>query len=66
MRRLLAACLLLMALGTAPAVAGPPLRNYTKSAHRMGSHFDFTVVAASDTLGWRAPERGPGRNRPHR
>ena len=48
---LFAACL---ALPAAPAVAGPPLRNYTQSAHRMGSHFDFTVVADSDTLGWRA------------
>jgi len=53
MSRLLVLCLLLVGLCAVRAVAAPP-RNYTKSAHRMGSHFDFTVVATSDTLGWRA------------
>lgn len=38
------------------AVAGPqtgPLRNLTKGAHLMGSHFEFTIVAPNDSANWR-------------
>jgi thiamine biosynthesis lipoprotein len=31
-------------------------RNFTKSAHLMGSHFEFTVVSDHDTLAWQALE----------
>jgi len=33
-------------------------RNFTRSAHLMGSHFTFTAVSADDTLAWRAIRAG--------
>lgn len=38
--------------------AAPKSRNFTRSAHLMGSHFTFTAVAADDTLAWRAIRAG--------
>ncbi|MBD2714068.1 FAD:protein FMN transferase [Microvirga sp. STR05] len=33
-------------------------RNFTRSAHLMGSHFTFTAVSADDSLAWRAIRAG--------
>ena len=49
--------LLLLALGTR-AAAPPAARNYTRSAHLMGSQFTFTAVSAHDSLAWRAVRAG--------
>ncbi|WP_139922233.1 FAD:protein FMN transferase [Hymenobacter sp. DG01] len=48
-------CLLVL---PALAVGATPgrLRNYTKEARLMGSHFAYTVVADNDTVAWRALE----------
>jgi thiamine biosynthesis lipoprotein len=34
--------------------AAPKPRNFTRSAHLMGSHFTFTAVSSDDSLAWRA------------
>ncbi|PJJ60238.1 FAD:protein FMN transferase [Hymenobacter chitinivorans] len=48
---------LLLLLWPAGLLAAPrPVRNFTKSAHLMGSHFEFTVVSSHDTLAWQALE----------
>ncbi|TGE24539.1 FAD:protein FMN transferase [Hymenobacter aquaticus] len=47
--------LLLLLPGLLAAGPGRP-RNFTKSAHLMGSHFEFTVVSDRDTLAWQALE----------
>jgi thiamine biosynthesis lipoprotein len=39
------------------AIAPKP-RNFTRSAHLMGSHFTFTAVSADDSLAWRAIRAG--------
>ncbi|QNH62573.1 FAD:protein FMN transferase [Hymenobacter sediminicola] len=42
-------------------VAGQPAakaRNFTRSAHLMGSHFTFTAVSGNDSLAWRAIRAG--------
>ncbi|MBC6988405.1 FAD:protein FMN transferase [Hymenobacter sp. BT491] len=36
----------------------PKARNFTRSAHLMGSHFTFTAVSADDSLAWRAIRAG--------
>lgn len=41
-------------MGTPSLARAGGLRNFTKEAHLMGSHFSYTVVAPTDTLGWRA------------
>lgn len=41
---------------TKPAPAKP--RNFTRSAHLMGSHFTFTAVSSDDSLAWRAIRAG--------
>lgn len=33
-------------------------RNFTRSAHLMGSHFTFTAVSSDDSLAWRAIRAG--------
>lgn len=50
---LLASC----GVAQAQAPAAKP-RNFTRSAHLMGSHFTFTAVSADDTLAWRAIRAG--------
>lgn len=43
-------------------VSGQPpatkARNFTRSAHLMGSHFTFTAVSVDDSLAWRAIRAG--------
>jgi thiamine biosynthesis lipoprotein len=39
-------------------LAAPKVRNFTRSAHLMGSHFTFTAVSADDSLAWRAIRAG--------
>lgn len=41
---------------TTKAPAKP--RNFTRSAHLMGSHFTFTAVSSDDSLAWRAIRAG--------
>ncbi|TGD78810.1 FAD:protein FMN transferase [Hymenobacter wooponensis] len=41
----------------AQAPASKP-RNFTRTAHLMGSHFSFTAVSADDSLAWRAIRAG--------
>ncbi|MDO7846882.1 FAD:protein FMN transferase [Hymenobacter sp. M29] len=61
-RKLLLILLLLGLLGTLPSRAqtAPPAQRhtFTRSAHLMGSHFTFTVVAADDSAGQRALRAG--------
>ncbi|QIX60055.1 FAD:protein FMN transferase [Hymenobacter sp. BT18] len=54
---LLLGLLLSMSTAWAQTPAAKP-RNFTRSAHLMGSHFTFTAVAADDTLAWRAIRAG--------
>lgn len=58
LRRLLLAVLLLSSLAVSARPDGPRPRNFTRSAHLMGSHFTFTAVSADDTLAWRAIRAG--------
>ena len=46
--------------GHAQAVAPVQRHTFTRSAHLMGSHFTFTVVAADDSAGQRALRAGLG------
>ena len=50
----------LLLSGTALAQTPPAAkaRNFTRSAHLMGSHFTFTAVSADDSLAWRALRAG--------
>ena len=59
---LLALLLLLLGSGAARAQAGPAAtrHTFTQSAHLMGSHFTFTVVAPDDSTGQRALRAGLG------
>ena len=50
---LLGLILLLCGAAQARPPAAKP-RNFTRSAHLMGSHFTFTAVSADDSLAWRA------------
>ncbi|MGY3088970.1 thiamine biosynthesis lipoprotein [Hymenobacter sp. UYAg731] len=55
--------LLAMLLSARAASAQPvaaPRHTFTRSAHLMGSHFTFTVVAADDSAGQRALRAGLG------
>jgi thiamine biosynthesis lipoprotein len=58
LRRLLLLLNLLLASGLSHAQA--PRHTFTKSAHLMGSHFTFTVVAPDDSAGQRALRAGLG------
>ncbi|WP_022822833.1 FAD:protein FMN transferase [Hymenobacter norwichensis] len=42
---------------SAASVVSKP-RNFTRSAHLMGSHFTFTAVSTDDSLAWRAIRAG--------
>jgi thiamine biosynthesis lipoprotein len=58
---LLGVFLLLAAPAAAQRPAAKPaatVRNFTRSARLMGSHFTFTAVSADDTLAWRAVRAG--------
>ncbi|WP_048826547.1 FAD:protein FMN transferase [Hymenobacter sp. DG25B] len=59
---LLLLCFLLSGGSTAFAQvktsARPQPRNFTRSAHLMGSHFTFTAVSADDSLAWRSIRAG--------
>ncbi|NVO84416.1 FAD:protein FMN transferase [Hymenobacter terrestris] len=46
--------LLALLLPWQPMNAAAQLRNFSKQAQLMGSHFTYTVVADNDTLGWTA------------
>ena len=47
-----------------PVTAAPSrMRDFTREAHLMGSHFTFTAVSADDTLAWRAIRAGIGEAR---
>ncbi|UOQ99089.1 FAD:protein FMN transferase [Hymenobacter sp. 5317J-9] len=50
--------LLLLSAGPGRAQTAPPRHTFTRSAHLMGSHFTFTVVAENDSAGQRALRAG--------
>jgi thiamine biosynthesis lipoprotein len=52
--------LVLSSLASRAQTAPPPRHTFTRSAHLMGSHFTFTVVAADDSAGARALRAGLG------
>lgn len=49
--------LLLSGAAQAQTPAAKP-RNFTRTAHLMGSHFTFTAVSSDDSLAWRAIRAG--------
>ncbi|WP_303311553.1 FAD:protein FMN transferase [Hymenobacter sp. BT730] len=50
--------LMLSGSGVQAQTSAVRVRNFTRSAHLMGSHFTFTAVSNDDSLAWRAIRAG--------